>query len=190
MKLYLKTLICAERAIDYDGTQLAPHWIYRTFDLMGDALVAFVGNARVSLDHMVDLEDVKKKAPIYSPRMLHFVAEWYIDSLDCGILLQHLFVAEIYETLLERGVAGLRRRGNDIYIDDGKLSVSIATRTPVSVLMHTGLNIDTEGTPVPTSGLGQLGIEPLAFGNQVMERFKADLDAWARSRVKVQPRLE
>src|SRR4051794_5544625 len=102
----LKTLV-SEQKITYDGTQLSPHWIYHQFEILGDAIVAFEGGADVALDHMVDLTDVKKKAPIYSPRMIHFLAEWFIDSFDQGILLQHLFVANVYEWLWERGVKGL-----------------------------------------------------------------------------------
>lgn len=184
----LKTLVCRDREITYNGEQLSPHWIYRNFDLMGDALVAFTGPADVSLDHMVDLEDVKKKAPIYSPKMLHFLGEWFHDSLEIGILTQHLFVNEFYELLWERGVKGLRRRGNDVYVNDGKLSVSIATRSPTSVLMHTALNILTEGTPVPTSGLAQLEIEPFSFAESVLARFESDSQVWKNARVKVLPR--
>lgn len=184
----LKTQFCSEREIHYDGTQLAPHWIYRNFDLMGDSLVAFTGSARVDLDHMVDLEDVKKAAPIYSPRMLHFIGEWFTDSLDVGVLLQHLFVCQVYELLLEKGVTGLRRRGNDLYLNDRKLSVSIATRSPVSVLMHTAFNIETEGTPVPTVGLSELNVHAPTLAEEVLARFKHDSEIWYRARVKVLPR--
>ena len=104
----------SEEKITYDGTQLRPHWILEQFDIQGHAMVAFEGPAEVTLDHMVDIEDVKKKAPIYSPLMLHFLGEWFIDSLDTGILLQHLFIAEIYESLFEKGIQNLQRKGNDI----------------------------------------------------------------------------
>jgi len=173
---------------EYDGTQLAPHWIYRHFELSGDAIVAFAGRGEVSLEHMVDLEDVKKKEPIYSPRMLHFLGEWFIDSLDQGIYLQHLFMCEIYELLWERGLKELSRRGNDIYYRGRKFSVSIATRSPVSVLMHAAVNIETEGTPIPTSGLSEMGIEPMTFAKAILERFSADSDVWTKARVKVLPR--
>ena len=182
------THVCTERRISYDGAALAPHWIYREFDILGDALVAFVGGADVRLDHMVDLADVKAKAPIYSPLMVHFLGEWFIDSLNEGILLQHLFVCEIYELLLERGIRPLRRRGNDIYFEERKLSVSIATRSPVSVLVHAALNIETQGTPVPTSGLAEMGIEPIAFAREALERFSRDYAIWRTARVKVLPR--
>jgi C4-dicarboxylate-binding protein DctP len=66
----MKTHFVAEQHITYDGRQLAPHWIYRQHDLMGDAAVAFVGPCQVDLSEMVDIEDVKNVAPIYSPLML------------------------------------------------------------------------------------------------------------------------
>lgn len=184
----LQTLLCTDRDIHYDGEQLAPHWIYRRFELMGNALVGFFGECDVALDHMVDLEDVKRQAPIYSPRMVHFIGEWFIESLNEGILLQHLFMCGVYEALLEQGVTGLRRRGNDIYRGDDKLSVSICTRSSVSVLIHAGINIRTEGTPVPTVGLLELGVEPVAFARGLLERFAFDYGVWQKSRVKVIPR--
>ena len=60
----MKTLYVSDRAIAYDGRQLAPHWLYRKFDLMGNAAVAFVGPCQVELGEMVDIEDVKAKSPI------------------------------------------------------------------------------------------------------------------------------
>lgn len=185
--IFLQTKLSEESTL-YDGTQLRSHWIYETFDMVGDAMVAFIGPANVTIEHMVDLEDVKKKAPISSPLMLHFIGEWFMDSLDMGILLQHLFVNEVYELLLEKGIQNLSRQGNDIYYKQRKLSVSIATRSPVSVLMHTAVNIETEGTPVPTSGLRELDVEPKGFAKEVLARFEEDAKVWQRSRVKVRPR--
>lgn len=178
-----------EKETFYDGLQLSPHWIYKNTGLQGNALIAFIGGAHVPLDHMVDQEDVLKKAPIGSPKMLHFLAEWFIDSLDQGILLQHLFTSELYESLLERGIRDLRKRGNDIYYQDRKMSVSIATRSGVSVLMHSAVNIETEGTPIPTSGLKELGLDPIAFGTSVLERFQSQNKIWSAARVKVSARL-
>lgn len=177
-----------DKPIHYDGTQLAPHWIYRTTGISGNAVVAFVGEANVSLDHLVDLEDVQKKAPIYSPEMLHFIGEWFIDSLDQGILLQHLFTSVAYELLWEKGVQSLSRRGNDLFFSERKLSVSIATKSSVSALMHTGINIRNEGTPIPTSCLAEMGLTPKEFAHAVLKRFQTDSATWAKARVKVSPR--
>ncbi len=186
--MFLQTRVL-EAETRYDGLQLSPHWIYKTAGIQGNALIAFTGEADVSVDHLVDQEDAINKAHIYSPKMLHFLAEWFIDSLDQGILLQHLFTCEIYESLLEKGVNNLRKRGNDIYYDDRKMSVSIATRSGVSVLMHTAVNVDTQGTPVPTAGLRELGIDPRSFGQEILARFCAQSEIWAKARVKVSPRL-
>lgn len=178
-----------EQTLCYNGDALAPHWILKTAGLRGNALVAFVGEADVKIDHMVDQEDVLKNAPIYSPRMLHFIGEWFIDSLDQGILLQHLFTSEMYEMLWESGATQLRKRGNDIYFQDRKMSVSIATRSGVSVLMHAGINVETAGTPVPTAGLAELGIDARTFGQTLLERFSQHYRIWTDARAKVAPRL-
>jgi len=59
----LKILV-ADREIKYTGKELTPHWIYRNFDLRGDAAVAFVGPAQVDVDDMVDLTNVKEQGYI------------------------------------------------------------------------------------------------------------------------------
>lgn len=172
----------------YTGMELRPHWIYETTDLLGHSLVAFLGPCDVALDHMVDLEDVKKKAPIFSPEMVHFLGEFFIDSLDQGILMQHLLVATIYGSLWEYGVTDLSRRGNDIFYQGRKLSVSIATKSHVSVLIHLGINVKTEGTPIPTSGLDEMKIEPKTFAKACLETFSKDYQIWRSARFKVTPR--
>lgn len=177
----------SDKIIPYTGAELTPHWIYRNFDIKGDAIVSFQGPCDVSLSNMVDLEDVKKKAPIYSPLMLHFLGEWFIDSLEVGILLQHLLVFQVYELLLERGAEGFNRIGNDIFFKDRKLSVSIATKSRVSVLVHVGLNIETNGTPIPTSGLNEIGANPFHLAKTALERFRRDDLIWKNARVKVRP---
>ena len=55
-----------EEEIKYIGSQLAPHWIYKNFNIHGDAIVAFRGECRVDLSEMVDVEDVINNEPIYS----------------------------------------------------------------------------------------------------------------------------
>lgn len=174
--------------LDYDGLALSPHWIYRQFDLMGNALVAFVGEAKVSTDHMVDLEDVKKNAPIYSPKMLHFIGEWFQGTFEEALLMQMLFIQNVYSELAQCHAADLRRRGNDIYFKDRKVSVSIVTKSLTSFLMHTGVNVETENTPIPAAGLKELNLDPFGFATRVISTFQADLTSCGKSRVKVLPR--
>jgi hypothetical protein len=172
----------------YDGRPLAPHWIYRTTGILGDALVAWEAAADVRLDEMVDLEDVRGNAPIASPRMVHFLGEWFLDSLDLAIGYQLMLVVTVKEALEARGVGPFVRRGNDLYFDGRKLSVSIATRSPVSVLVHLGVNVRTEGTPVPTAGLAEWDVSPAEFADDVLRRFSDELARWQKARVKVLPR--
>ena len=188
MILDLQTQVYKEETVAYDDTPLSPHWIYKRFGISGSALVAFRGPADVPIEHMVDLEDVKNIAPIYSPDMLHFLGEFFIDSLDAGILLQHHLVACLYESLWEKGTRYLSRRGNDLFFDGRKLSVSIATKSPVSVLVHLGINVDTKGTPLPTAGLAEIWLDPWEIATQVLEKFRVDAQTWKKARVKVLPR--
>ena len=63
-------------------------------------------------------------------------------------------------------------------VDGRKLSVSIATKSITSVLIHTGLNILSEGAPVKASGLlSELNISDIKdFAIEVMKRYSEELD--------------
>lgn len=156
----MKTFFIKEPLV-YDGAQLANHWIYKNFGLLGDAVVAFAGNCDVDLDSMVDLEDVRNEDFIYSEKMLHFVIEVFGIPLEEGVILQRLFTCIIQDKLNELcGKSTLRRMGDDLFFETKKLSVSICTVSPTSILIHTGLNIDATGAPVDAAGLiADLGIE-------------------------------
>lgn len=171
--------------VTYDGTQLQPHWIYRNYGLMGDAIVAFVGEVSVALDKMVDLADVKEKEHIYSPKMLNFIVEHFDTDLELAVYRQLLLMVSIKEEL-ETYEISIQRIGDDLYIERSKLSVSIATSSVVSTLIHVGLNIEIEGTPVKTAGLNQLGIGDISsFAENVMLRYKRELERVYEARCKV-----
>jgi hypothetical protein len=184
-----------EREITYDGYQLDPHWIYRQHGIQGDAAVAFIGPCSVSLSEMVDIEDVRKDAPIYSPLMLHVIAEFFDDlGLHATVYRQRLLIVAAKELLEELTGRRVRRDGDDLYLDraasgEGKLSVSIATSSVSSMLIHTGFNILTEGTPVPTVGLRELAVDPAAFGRELLARYAAELEDIYMARCKVRPVL-
>ncbi|GAB4423769.1 MAG: DUF366 family protein [Chloroflexi bacterium OHK40] len=187
----MQTKLITDREITYDGRQLSPHWIYRQFDLLGDAAVGFIGPCNVDLSEMVDIEDVKAQSPIYSPRMLHVIAEFFANELHTTVYCQRLLIVtakELLERMTERPIT---RKGDDLYLpradgSPGKLSVSIATASATSTLIHTGFNVETEGTPVPTIGLAELGVEPAAFGEELLRRYAEEVeDIWlARCKVR------
>ena len=166
-----------EEEIKYIGSQLAQHWIYKNFKLQGDAIVAFIGECKVDLSEMVDIEDVINNEPIYSKLMLSFISEQFGIGLTEGVLRQRLLMSIIKELLEEKGIF-VKRNGDDLIVDNGKLSVSIATKSVTSVLIHTGLNILSEDAPVKACGLSsELGIDDIkAFALEVMKRYTEELD--------------
>ena len=166
-----------DKEIKYIGSQLAPHWIYKNFKLQGDAIVAFIGECEVALTEMVDIEDVINNEPIYSKSMLSFITEQFNVNLVEGVFRQRLLICIIKELLEERGVFVVRN-GDDLMIDGRKLSVSIATKSTTSILIHTGLNIVSEGAPVKASGLtSELGITDIKeFALEVMKRYSEELE--------------
>ncbi len=166
-----------DKEIKYIGSQLAPHWIYKNFKLQGDAIVAFIGECEVALTEMVDIEDVINNEPIYSKSMLSFITEQFNVNLVEGVFRQRLLICIIKELLEERGVFVVRN-GDDLMIDGRKLSVSIATKSTTSILIHTGLNILSEGAPVKASGLtSELGITDIKeFALEIMKRYSEELE--------------
>jgi hypothetical protein len=168
----------------YSGQQLANHWIYKNFGILGDAVVAFRGPCDVPMEHMVDIEDVLHEDLIYSIDMLHFIIEIFATSLREGVLVQRLFMSVIQEKLncllLEQGNTEdmIVRRGDDLFFQDRKkLSVSICTVSPTSVIIHAGLNIRSEGAPVEAAGLqSELGLEN--FQALAMTCMKTLCDEW------------
>ncbi len=172
----MKTLYI-DKEIKYIGSQLSPHWIYKNFKLQGDAIVAFCGECEVNLDHMVDIEDVINDEPIYSKNMLSFISEQFNINLPEGVLRQRLLVTTIKETLESLGHSVIRR-GDDLFVNNKKLSVSIATKSATSVLIHTGINILSEGAPIPVSALeSDLKIKNIKdFAYEIMKRYSEEID--------------
>ncbi len=180
----LKILV-TDKEIKYTGQELAPHWIYRNFDLHGDAAVAFIGPAQVEVGNMVDLANAKEQAPIYSPLMLNFIIEHFSTDLELAVYRQRLFITCIKEEL-ELFEVPVARVGDNLYINRAKLSVSVATCSVLSTLIHVGLNISTEGTPVKTAGLEQIGIKDIkSFAQNVLKRYQNELEQIYIARCKV-----
>jgi hypothetical protein len=172
--------------ITYTGCQLSSHWIFNHTQLTGDAIVSFAGPADVPLNNMVDLEDVRAKEHIYSENMLHFLVEHFDSDLEKAILRQRLLICMIQNELAKASNVLITRKGDDLFVNDLKLTVSIATASPVSSLIHTGINISNRNTPVPTYGLENMDIDPTAFAGKVMSTYMREIDEihWARCKVR------
>lgn len=177
--LIMKTKFIEEE-IKYTGEELAPHWIYKNFHLQGDAIVAFCGECEVKLTEMVDIEDVINNEPIYSKNMLSLIVEHFNIGLIEGVTRQRLLICIIKEVLESKLGWNIRvlRSGDDLFIDKKKLSVSIATKSLTSVLIHIGLNIDATGAPVSAIGLSRdLHIfDTKEFAQEIMVRYSEEID--------------
>ena len=175
-----------EQEIKYEGWQLSPHWIYKNFKIQGDATVAFIGECEVKLTEMVDIEDVINDEPIYSKSMLSFISEQFNVGLVEGVFRQRLLICIIKEALEKRGFK-ITRNGDDLFFDGRKLTVSIATKSINSVLIHTGINVDSTGAPVKASGLtSELGIVDIKeLAQEILTKYSDEIDDIVMASTKV-----
>ncbi len=166
-----------DKEIKYTGAELAPHWIYKNFKVMGSAIAAFVGECEVNLNHMVDIEDVINNEPIYSKKMLNIIEENFSSTLIEMIYKQRLLVT-ITKELIEKNYPDvkIRRSGDDLFVNDKKLSVSIATKSITSTLIHFGLNIDAQGAPVNAADLtNDVGVKDIKeFALELLSTYKEE----------------
>ena len=167
-----------DKEIKYTGEQLSPHWIYKNFGIMGNAIVAFIGECEVNLNHMVDIEDVVNNEPIYSKKMLNIIAEDFNSTLVEMVYKQRLLVT-ITKELIEKKHPdiNIRRSADDLFINNKKLSVSIATKSITSTLIHFGLNIISEGAPVNAADLTQdaLITDIKQFAMEILSYYKEEV---------------
>lgn len=181
----MKTLFI-DKDIKYIGSQLAPHWIYKNFKIQGDVIVAFCGECKVNISEMVDIEDVINNEPIYSKYMLSFITEQFNIGLVEGVFRQRLLICCIKEALENRGFS-IKRDGDDLFVNGKKLTVSIATKSLTSVLIHTGVNILSEGAPISVSGLkSDLEIDDIKdLAVDIMQRYADEIDDIVLASTKV-----
>lgn len=175
----------------YDGTQLRPLYAYLEHGVLGDSIVAWVGPCEIPFEHMVDGEDLREASPIRGGRMLHFIIEIFDRDLFSAVALQRLFASLWLDEMRARASAsmasagGWRRDGDDVYFDDKKLSISIASRSSLSCQIHFAVNVTNQGTPVPTCALEdfQLKAEPTA--TKMMELFIREYESTLQATRKV-----
>lgn len=182
-----------DREITYNGPELRPHWVLEQTGQYGSLLAAFLGPCDVRTAELVDWEDKLANDSIKARRMLHVVGELFGTTLETGIHCQRLFMVWAEKLLRLEGV-DVERRGDDLFVSERKLSVSIATASPVSVLIHWGLNVDAAGAPptVRAIGLSDLGWDDarvLAFAKNLLTQYIGELEDIRVAQCKVRPVL-
>ena len=180
-------VVVLDRELAYDGSQLCTAFIDRHTPGGGDAAVLFLGAADVPRENLVDLEDAEAGAFIYSPLMAHVLVEHRGLELVEAVWRQRLLVHLAGRWIEGRCGARVEVRGNDLYVHGGKLSVSVATRSPRGCLIHLGLNIETEGAPVIAVGLRDLRIPPAEFLAAIARLYTDELVSVAHAAGKVRP---
>jgi len=174
----------------YDGSQLAPLHNYLKHDLLGNSVVAWVGPCNVHTEHMIDGEDLKVNSAIKGDSMLHLVIEIFDQSLHAGVLWQRLIGEITRQCIFDLGekkmAAQLERRGDDLFVENRKLNISIATCSSNSILLHFGINMTNEGTPVETSALADFGItDGHKFSELLLHRVAKEVQSQIRATQKV-----
>jgi hypothetical protein len=164
----------------YDGTQLRSLHNYLNHQLLGDSIVSWRGPCQLEPANIVDGEDLLAGATIAGSDMVHFIAEKFDCDLYAGVALQRLLTSlavDVLHASAEKKPIAQRlvRKGDDIYFVNKKLSISIATLSPMSALIHFAVNVSNEGTPVPTLSLEDLAVQPQTFALEVMKRFSEEV---------------
>ncbi|MDY9925007.1 DUF366 family protein [Methanosarcina sp.] len=136
----MKCIILPEK-YDYDGSQISSLWAYNSFGVQEDSIIVFRGTCDVKIEHMIDLEDRRANESIWSEDMVSFIIE-HFDSTDLKLVYarQRLFTALVREHLAGLGIS-TSRKGDDLFLEGKKLTVSIASTSAVSQKIHFGINV-------------------------------------------------
>ena len=165
-----------DEVIHYDGSQINPLWGFSQ-GIKGDSTIVFRGSMDVS--DVKDAEDDKLGLAIAGSDLIHFIVERFASpaSIREAYYMQRMLIVCIQDELREHGVSA-RRSGDDLFVEGGKLTVSIATASVSSLKIHAGINITSIGTPddVVTIGLTELGLNNWEdFGHAVAEHFAREV---------------
>lgn len=150
-------IICqfVEENMCYDGSQIRPLWALDKLNIKGSSIISWIGPMEIDPLKIIDVEDTGIE--IKSDKMIHFIVE-HFDSQPTNIKLcyhrQRILVMILKDLISKWGVQSTRN-GDDLFVDGGKLTVSIASISSTSMKIHLGVNITSEGTPkdVKTSGI-------------------------------------
>ena len=98
---------------------------------------------------------------IKSDNMVNFICEFFDQqppNMRIAYLRQRLLVMIFREILTDRGIKS-RRNGDDIYVDNRKLTISIASVSLSSAKIHFAFNLHDSGTPSDVDTIGLLDIK-------------------------------
>lgn len=180
-----------KESFPYDGSQLRCQYAYLEHGVLGDSIVAWRGSCNISFENMADGEDLLSRSEIRGDEMVHFLVEVFDEKLSLGVALQRIFASLVRDVLEKMSPRiHLRRDGDDLYHGDKKLSISVAAKSPLSVVVHFAVNIVNSGTPVPTCALSDFDIQAEDFAEQAMGAFVREFKSLRDATYKVKPVLK
>ena len=150
-----------DEIFEYDGSQINPSWAFQEFGIYGSSIITWIGPVNITPDNLKDFADVGLE--IKSNYMVNFICEFFDQqptNMRIAYLRQRLLVMIFREILTEKGIP-TKRKGDDIFVDGRKLSISIASVSLSSAKIHFALNLEDKGTPddVETIGLYDIQVD-------------------------------
>ena len=148
-----------DEIFEYDGSQINPSWAFQEFGIYGSSIVTWIGPVNITPDNLKDFADVGLE--IKSNYMVNFICEFFDQqppNMRVAYLRQRLLVMIFREILTEYGIS-TKREGDDIFVEGGKLSISIASVSLSSAKIHFALNLEDKGTPDDVNTIGLFDIK-------------------------------
>lgn len=148
-----------DEIFEYDGSQINPSWAFQEFGIYGSSIVTWIGPVNITPDNLKDFADVGLE--IKSNYVVNFICEFFDQqppNMRIAYLRQRLLVMIFREILTEYGIE-TKREGDDIFVDGGKLSISIASVSLSSAKIHFALNLEDKGTPDDVETIGLFDIK-------------------------------
>ena len=148
-----------DEIFEYDGSQINPSWAFQEFGIYGSSIVTWIGPVNITPDNLKDFADVGLE--IKSNYMVNFICEFFDQqptNMRVAYLRQRLLVMIFREILTEYGIL-TKREGDDIFVENRKLSISIASVSLSSAKIHFALNLEDKGTPDDVETIGLFDIK-------------------------------
>lgn len=175
-----------KKKFSYNGEQLKHLFAYENYRIAGDSIVAWIGPCDIPFEHMVDSEDKIEQSKIQGDEMLHFIIEAFHPDIYFSVTLQRLFTSIVESQLRELKLKqSFERSGDDLYFGKKKLSISIASISIFSSMVHFAMNVKNTGTPVETISFAELKIDAPSFAEKVMKAFVAEYESIVFATTKV-----
>ena len=167
-----------DKNIKYDGEQLKPLTNYLKHRVLGNSMVGWLGACDVTVEHMIDGEDLLAGASIKADEMAHFVLELFDFPLKAAVILQRLMAEMSAEVICGMSPQKPRfeRRGDDLFFENKKLNISIATASSNSTLIHFAVNSKPTGAPVAICCLQDFGVDAREFSSAFMEKVRVEFE--------------